>query len=97
MAHQPVKAAEQLLAIAEPGYRLELVRGELRRMSPAGHWHGAREAWIIDPGKKTVTVYRDRDDIRALGEHDELTGGDVVPGFRVRVSELFPTLPPARS
>ena len=33
--------AEQLLALDEPGYRHELVAGELRRMSNAGWWHGA--------------------------------------------------------
>lgn len=33
--------AEQLLALREPGYRHELVAGELRRMSNAGWWHGA--------------------------------------------------------
>jgi Uma2 family endonuclease len=30
-----------LLALQEPGFRHELVRGALRRMSPAGYWHGA--------------------------------------------------------
>jgi Uma2 family endonuclease len=33
--------AEQLFALREPGYRHELVAGELRRMSNAGWWHGA--------------------------------------------------------
>ncbi len=37
--HQPV-TAEQLTAIQEPGKRYELVQGELRMMSPAGHEHG---------------------------------------------------------
>jgi len=36
-----VTTAEQLLTLREPGCRHELVRGELQRMSPAGHWHGA--------------------------------------------------------
>ena len=34
-------SAEQLLQLREPGFRHELVRGELRRMSNAGWWHGA--------------------------------------------------------
>ncbi|MCA8976683.1 MAG: Uma2 family endonuclease [Planctomycetes bacterium] len=37
----PPTTADQLLAIDEPGFRHELVGGELRRMSPAGYWHGA--------------------------------------------------------
>ena len=37
----PVTTAEQLLALDEPGFRHELVRGELRRMTGAGSWHSA--------------------------------------------------------
>ena len=37
----PVTTAEQLLALDEPGFRHELVRGELRRMTGAGGWHSA--------------------------------------------------------
>ncbi|HZN38650.1 MAG TPA: Uma2 family endonuclease [Planctomycetota bacterium] len=33
--------ADELLSLYEPGRPTELVRGELRRMSPAGYWHGA--------------------------------------------------------
>jgi len=32
--------AEELLAMPDDGFRYELVEGELRRMSPAGHSHG---------------------------------------------------------
>ncbi|HEX5052952.1 MAG TPA: Uma2 family endonuclease [Planctomycetota bacterium] len=40
MPSPTVSTAEELLSLREPGVRHELVRGELRRMSPAGHWHG---------------------------------------------------------
>jgi Uma2 family endonuclease len=40
MSNRMVTTAEELLSLHEPGFRHELVRGELRRMSPAGHWHG---------------------------------------------------------
>lgn len=32
--------AEDLLSMPDDGYRYELVRGELRKMAPAGHSHG---------------------------------------------------------
>ena len=35
-----VTTADQLLALRDPPWRHELWRGELRRMSPAGHHHG---------------------------------------------------------
>ncbi|MFO1076852.1 MAG: Uma2 family endonuclease [Planctomycetota bacterium] len=41
MANRDLTSAEQLLVLDEPGYRHELVQGELRRMSAAGYWHGA--------------------------------------------------------
>ena len=181
MPNPTVTTAEQLLLLHEPGFRHELVCGELRRMSPAGHWHGgagapltellirhvrehhlgkvfmaetgfllarnpdtvlapdlsfvskerlppartrgyfpgppdlavevrspddtrkqvhekalswlrhgARMVWVVDPMAESVTVYRGTDDVRALGADDEILGGDVVPGFCVRVRDLFP-------
>ena len=36
-----VTTADQLLVLHDPGWRHELWRGELRRMSPAGHWHSS--------------------------------------------------------
>ena len=50
---------------------------------------GTRLVWIVEPRRRTVMVYRSRDDIRLLTEDDELDGGDVLPGFSVRVGELF--------
>ena len=41
MLDRIVTTADQLLELDEPGFRHELVAGELRRMSAAGWWHGA--------------------------------------------------------
>jgi len=41
MSNAAITTAEQLLRLSEPGYRHELVRGELRRMSAASPLHGA--------------------------------------------------------
>jgi Uma2 family endonuclease len=173
--------AEELLKLPDDGFRYELVHGELRRMSPAGHRHGrlvlnittpldqyvraqnlgsvyaaetgfqlavdpdtVRTAdvafvrqervaavgdtegywpgapnlavevvspndlyteieekvidWldagtemvvIVNPRKRTVTVYRSRTAITLLTENDILDGADVVPGWRIAISELF--------
>ena len=37
---KPTATADELLRMPDDGYRYELVRGELRRMSPAGYRHG---------------------------------------------------------
>lgn len=183
----PVFTADQLLELDEPGMRHELVRGELRRMSLHGHWHGAVAAsiaaavhrhvceqtlggtfaggtgfllasdpdtvrapdaafvrasrvvppgpgffpgppdlaievvspsdsysdvhdkalswldhgtdtvWVVEPMARTVTVLRARDDIRVLREHDQLDGGELLPGFGCEVAALFPKMPGASS
>ena len=51
--------------------------------------NGARAVWLIDPKRRSVTVYRSLNDVTTLTETDELDGQDVVPGFRCRVAEIF--------
>jgi Uma2 family endonuclease len=48
---------------------------------------GVRLVWIADPRKRTVSVYRSAQDVRELGEDDELDGEDVLPGFRYSIRE----------
>jgi Uma2 family endonuclease len=173
--------AEELLRMPDDGYRYELVRGELRKMAPAGYLHGrlainittpldgfvrahnlgvvcaaetgfklasnpdvvrapdvafirrerveevgdlegywpgapdlavevispsdtyseveekvfdwlhagTRMVILVKPRQRAVTVYRSLTEIIMLTEHDTLEGGDVVPGWRVQVRDLF--------
>ena len=50
---------------------------------------GTRAVWIVNPKRRSVSVYRTMTDVTRLSEEDELDGGDVVPGFRCKVSEIF--------
>lgn len=50
---------------------------------------GVRLAWVVDPSARTVAVHAPNQPIRLLREQDDLDGGDVLPDFRVRVSDLF--------
>lgn len=50
---------------------------------------GTRLVWVVDPASRTITVYRSREEIRLLSGDAEVDGGDVVPGFRLRLEELF--------
>jgi Uma2 family endonuclease len=50
---------------------------------------GVRLVWLVNPRRKTVTVYRSLDEIRVLTERDTLDGEDVVPGFTCGVADLF--------
>ncbi|HVF68467.1 MAG TPA: Uma2 family endonuclease [Pyrinomonadaceae bacterium] len=50
---------------------------------------GTRAVWIINPKRRSVTVYRSTTDVTRLSDGDVLEGGEVVPGFRCEVSEIF--------
>ncbi len=50
---------------------------------------GTRLAWVVDPGTRTVTVWRSREEIRLVGEDGQLDGEDVLPDLRIPVSTLF--------
>ena len=56
---------------------------------------GVRLVWIIDPDTRTVQVWRGDKSGTWLEAQDELSGEDIVPGFRCRVADLFP-IPPGR-
>ena len=50
---------------------------------------GARAVWVVDPRRRTITVYRSLADITILTENDTLEGGDLIPGFSCGVAEVF--------
>jgi len=49
--------------------------------------------WVINPEDRTVRIDRRDLSISWLQEQDELSGEDVIPGFRCRVSAIFPSKP----
>ena len=53
--------------------------------------------WVINPDRRTVTVYRIDNSIRLLFEDDELSGEDIIPGFRCRVREILSASEPIES
>ena len=50
---------------------------------------GVRLVWYIDPRTRTAQVYTARDKCANIDETGVLDGGDVLPGFRLRLGELF--------
>ena len=49
---------------------------------------GTRSIWHVNPRRRTVEVISSTGERRTLHENDELID-DTVPGFRVKVSEIF--------
>lgn len=55
---------------------------------------GVRLVWVVYPTTRTVYIYRGDGSIAAARADDELDGEDILPGFRCRIAEIFPPLPP---
>ena len=50
---------------------------------------GVHLVWLVDPAFQTVTVFRPDATPTKLTVGDTLDGGEVLPGFRVPVAEIF--------
>ena len=51
---------------------------------------GVELVWVIQPESRTVSVYRSDGSVSRLHQDDELSGEEVIPGFRCQVRSLFP-------
>ena len=50
---------------------------------------GTKMVVVMNPRQRSATVYKSPSDITALAEADVLIGGDIVPGFRLAIREIF--------
>ena len=50
---------------------------------------GARLGWLIDPVTKTVYIYRPAQEVETLREPQTLAGESVLPGFELRLDEIW--------
>jgi len=50
---------------------------------------GSRQVWVLWPRRQSVSVYAPGADTRELRPDALLDGRDILPGFSVRVSDLF--------
>jgi Uma2 family endonuclease len=59
--------------------------------------YGSRLVWVIDPEKQSAAVYRKGEGSSIvsiyLTAEDTLTGGDVLPDFRLPLNDLFGSIP----
>ena len=50
---------------------------------------GCRAVWLVDPADRTIDIHAGQQQAVKLTVSDELTGGDVLPGFHIPVAEIF--------
>jgi len=70
--------------VLSPGDR----RGKVEHKLSLWLEFGAKSVWLVNPRKRTVEIISSTGERRLLHETDELVD-DTVPGFRVKVSEIF--------
>ena len=73
------------IEIVPPGDSAMELRKKVREYLEAG----TRLVWVLWPDERAVTAYPAGAELHEYGSDDELDGGDVLPGFRVRVAEPF--------
>ncbi len=81
----PEIAADLTVEILSPGQSMRKLLKKLREYFKAG----VRLVWVVDPKKRTVTVYRAVKEFYTLAEGDTIAGEDVIPGFECKVAEFF--------
>jgi len=59
--------------------------------SKAREWlaSGCRTVWVVQPRRRTVTVYKSTEDIQVLTSNGSIEGGAVLPGFSCPVEAFF--------
>lgn len=50
---------------------------------------GTQAVWVVDPVRRSLSVYMADGSFEILSEADVLDGGEVLPGFSVPVAEIF--------
>ncbi len=63
--------------------------GPLRRKVALYLRNGARAVWVVYPNERFVDVYHADGMVNTYEGDETLDGGDILPGFSVRVSDIF--------
>ena len=50
---------------------------------------GCQAVWVVDPRSQTICIHRRGRTIVMLDETDTLTGDDLLPGFTLKVADVF--------
>lgn len=79
-------APELVVEILSLDDRMSRLREMLRDYFSAG----VQVVWVVDPVLRRVLVHRSLTDLTVLDDRQILTDEELLPGFSVAVSELFP-------
>jgi Uma2 family endonuclease len=63
---------------------------EVVRIKIVNYLHAGVTVWLVNPDKRQVEIYVPGQMADTVGIDDTLDGGDVLPGFRLAVKDIFP-------
>ena len=75
----------EILSESNTKKEMEIKRSEYFRV-------GVRLMWEVDPEARTVAVYTSPADFTLLSQSELLDGGSVLPGYSLRLADLFSEL-----
>ena len=78
-------APDLAVEVVSPGDRAPEVAAKIRDYLAAG----SRQVWIVRPRERTLTIHRPGAAPLHLGANATLEGGDVLPGFSLRIARIF--------
>jgi Uma2 family endonuclease len=50
---------------------------------------GVQLVWFVEPATQSATIYEGRNQVQTLSSADSFSGGRVLPGFELKLQELF--------
>lgn len=74
-----------VIELRSPSDRLSEVQAKMQEYIE----NGARLGWLIDPQERRVSIYRPTQPVEAFDDPVELRGDPVLPGFVLRVQEVW--------
>ena len=78
-------APDLAVEVVSPGDTAEEVEAKIKDWFDGG----TRQVWIVYPSVQTVHVYDSAERALILNAQSTLSGGEVVPGFKCLVAEIF--------
>ncbi|PSO65700.1 MAG: hypothetical protein BRC36_03080, partial [Cyanobacteria bacterium QH_2_48_84] len=51
--------------------------------------NGAKLAWLIDPKREVVEIYRPNQEVEVLESPNSVSGEDVLPGFVLDLAQIM--------
>lgn len=78
-------APDLAVEVMSPADRVGEVQQKIREYLS----YGTRLVWVVDPRSRTVTAYHPSGEAHVYSGDEAVPGGEVLPGFSFRPSELF--------